>query len=118
MALGRKDVAATALTALVVLVFLASHEGWGVPLVGDSRRWAAGAILLLGVMTCAQGSPGRDAATWLLAILGTIALVLGVLALATGSLTALSLLVVAVVALWAVSTLRHAWRAPRAPITA
>jgi hypothetical protein len=54
----------------------------------------------------------------LLAILGTIALVLGVLALATGSLTALSLLVIAVVALWAVSTLRHAWRAPRAPITA
>jgi len=69
MTLTRKDAAAAALTALAVLAFLATHEGWGVPLVGDSHRWAAGAILLLGSMTCG----------------------LGVLALATGSLTPLSL---------------------------
>ena len=107
MTLTRKDAAATALTGLVVLVFLASHESWGVPLVGDSRRWAAGAILLVGSMTCGLGSPGKDTATKLLAFLGIAAFVLGVLALATGSLTPLSLLVVDVVALWAIATLRH-----------
>jgi hypothetical protein len=115
--LGRKDVAATGLTLLVVLVFLATHEGWGVPLIGDSHRWAAGAITLLGVGTCAQGSPGRGAATKLMAMLGVLALVLAVLALATGSLTPLSLLVVDIVVLWGFSTLRHAGHAPR-PITA
>jgi hypothetical protein len=108
MALTRKDAAAAALVALAALVFLATHEGWGVPLVGESRRWAAGAIFLLGSMTCGLGSPGKGAATKLLAVLGVAALVLGVLAVATGSLTPLSLLVVDVVALWAVSTLRHA----------
>jgi hypothetical protein len=108
MALTRKDAAAAALTALAVLVFLATHEGWGVPLVGDSHRWAAGAIFLLGSLTCGLGSPGKDAATKLLAILGAAALVLAVLAIATGSLTALSLLVADMVALWAVATLRHA----------
>ena len=112
MTLTRKDVAATALTAFAVLVFLVTHESWGVPLVGDSHRWAAGAIFLLGSLTCGLGSPGKDRATKLLVVLGVAALVLAVLAVATGSLTALSLLVVDMVALWAVSTLRHA-AAPR-----
>jgi hypothetical protein len=112
MTLTRKDGAATALTALAVLVFLATHESWTVPLVGDSHRWAAGAIFLLGSLTCGLGSPGKDRATKLLVILGVAALVLAVLAVATGSLTPLSLLVVDMVALWAVSTLRHA-AAPR-----
>ena len=110
MTLTRKDAAATALTALAVLVFLATHEGWGVPLVGDSHRWAAGAVLLLGSLTCGLGSPGKDRATKVLVVLGVMALVLAVLAVATGSLTPLSLLVVDMVALWAVSTLRHAGR--------
>ena len=108
MALTRKDAAGAALTALVVLVFLSAHEGWGVPLVGGSHRWAAGAIFLLGSLTCGLGSPGKDAATKLLAILGVTALVLAVLAVATGSLTPLSLLVADVVVLWALATLRHA----------
>ena len=43
-------------------------------------------------------------------VLGVAALVLAVFAVATGSLTPLSLLVVDMVALWAVSTLRHAGR--------
>ena len=109
MTLTRKDVAAAALTALAVLVFLATHEDWSVPLVGGSHRWAAGgAIFLLGSLTCGLGSPGKDAATKLLAILGMAAFVLAVVALATGSLTPLSLLVADIVALWAVATLRHA----------
>ena len=56
MTFSRKDAAAAALTALAVLVFLATHEGWGVPLVGDSHRWAAGAIFFLGSMTCGLGA--------------------------------------------------------------
>jgi hypothetical protein len=113
--LTRKDLAATALTILVVLAFLATHEGWGVPLIGDSHRWAAGSIALLGIATCGLGSPAKGAATRLLALLGVIALLLAVLALATGSLTPLSLLVVDIVLLWLVSTLRHSWHVPRQP---
>lgn len=107
MMLSRKDWAATVLTALVVLTFFATHEGWNVWLVGDSHRWAAGVIAVLGCLACGLGSPGRGAATKLLATLGGLALVLAVLALVTGSLTPLSLLVVDIVLLWAASTLRH-----------
>lgn len=109
MTLTRNDAAAAALTALVVLVFVATHEGWDLPLVGDSHRWAAGVIAVLGIATCGLGTPDKGAATTLLAALGVLALPLAVLALVTGSLTPLSLLVVDIVLLWALSTLRHAW---------
>lgn len=110
--------AATALTILVVLTFLATHEGLGVPLVGDSHRWATGAIALLGIATCGLGSPGQGVGTRLLATLGVLALVLTVLALATGSLTPLSLLVVDIVVLWFAATVRHLGHMPRKPLTA
>ena len=76
--------------------------------VGGSHRWAAGAIMLLGAFTCGLGSPGKDAATKVLAVLGIAAGVLAVLAIVTGSLTPLSLLTVDIVLLWAASTVRHA----------
>jgi hypothetical protein len=107
MGLTRKDAAATALTALVVVVFAATHQGWNVWLIGGSHRWAAVAILFLGAATCGQGSPSKGPATTFLVTLGWAAVVLGVLALATGSLTPLSLLVVDIVLLWFISTLRH-----------
>jgi hypothetical protein len=107
MALTRKDFVATGLTALVVLAFLATHEGWNVWLVGDSRRWAAGAISLLGIATCAQGSPDKGVGTKFLAGLGMLAVVLAVGAIVTGSLTVLSFLVIDIVLLWALSTSRH-----------
>lgn len=115
---SRKDAVATALTSLVVLAFLSTHEGWGVPLIGASHRWAAGAILLLGMLSCSLGSPGKGAVTKLCAALGTLALVLAVVALVTGSLTPLSLLVVDIVALWLVATLGHVRHEPRTPIVA
>jgi peptidoglycan/LPS O-acetylase OafA/YrhL len=87
MTRGLKDVVATGLTVMAVLAFLAAQEGWGVWLIGDSRRWAAGAIALLGIATCGLGSPGKDKATKFLATLGVLAFVLAILALATGSLT-------------------------------
>lgn len=45
-------------------------------------------------------------------MLGTLAFVFAVLALATGSLTPLSLLVADIVLLWAVTTVRHTGHAP------
>jgi hypothetical protein len=116
MALSRKDIAATVLTFLAVLAFLATHQGWGVPVIGDSHRWAAGAISFLGIGTCGLGTPGKDAASKLLAVLGMLAVVLAVLSLATGSLTPLSLLVADIVVLWAVSTWRHVRHTTGKPI--
>jgi hypothetical protein len=52
----------------------------------------------------------------LLGVLGALALGLAVLALVSGSLTALSLLVADIVALWLVSTVRHVVRTPHVPI--
>jgi hypothetical protein len=118
MTITRKDVAATGLTILIVLTYLATHNGWDVWLVGDSHRWAAGAILVLGTATCALGSKTAGIATKVLATLGVLALGLAVLAVATGSLTLLSLLVVDTVALWAASTFRHHWHPPHKPIAA
>ena len=47
---------------------------------GRLSAWAAGAITLLGAFTCGLGSPGKDFATKLLAVLGIAAGVLAVLA--------------------------------------
>jgi hypothetical protein len=116
MTLTRKDLGATVLTFLVVLTFAAAHQGWDVWLVGDSYRWAAAVILVLGIATCALGSPDRGAHTKALSMLGALALVLGALALVFGSLTALSLLVLDIVALWAASTLGHGRHARHTPI--
>jgi len=113
--LSRKDFTATVLTALAVLAFFATHEGWDVWLIGDSHRWAAGTIFALGALTCGLGSPSKGAVTKLLAVLGAIALTLAILAIATGSLTPLSLLVVDIVLLWAASSLRHAAHVPHQP---
>jgi hypothetical protein len=118
MSLSRKDFTATVLTALAVLAFLATHEAWNVWLIGDSHRWAAGAIFALGALTCGLGSPSKDAVTKVLAVLGTLALGLAILAVVTGSLTALSLLVVDIVLLWALSTVRHAVHVSHQPHTA
>jgi hypothetical protein len=113
MTLTRKDLGATVLTALAVLAFAATHQGWNVWLVGDSHRWAAGVITGLGIVACGLGSPARDAASRALAALGVGAGVLAVLALVTGSLTPLSFLVLAIVLLWALSLARHAQRGHR-----
>jgi hypothetical protein len=98
MGLTRKDAVATGLTASVVLVFLTV----------DGVRPAAGAILLLGLIGCAQGSPSEGMGARWLAVVGALALAFGVVALVTGSSTALALLVAADVSLWAVATARHA----------
>ena len=109
MTLTRKDWVATLFTALALLVFAATHQGWNVWLVGGSHRWAAGVITALGVLTCTLGRPSKDALTAALAVLGIGAGVLAILALVTGSLTPLSLLTIDIVLLWAGSMIRHAY---------
>jgi len=118
MTLTRKDAAATGLTALAVLAYLATHEGWNVWLIGGSHRWAAGAILVLGMGTCALGTLESGLWTKVLGFFGMLALVLAVIALVTGSLTPLSLLVVDIVVLWAGSTFRHVLHPPGHPLHA
>jgi hypothetical protein len=118
MKFPRKDAVATMLTALVVLAFAATHQEWDIPLIGESHRWAAGLILLLGMVTCGLGSAQDLGRHKVAATLGAVALVLAVLALATGSLTPLSLLVADIVTLWALATLGHVRHAPRRPMTA
>jgi hypothetical protein len=108
MALTRKDAVATVLTALAVLVYLASAGSWNVPLVGGSVRWAAVVVFVLGQSTCALGSPSRGASRWVLGALGAVTLGIAVIAIVTASEAALALLVAAIVVLWIASTARHA----------
>ena len=65
------------------------------------------AVLLLGMAACSLGSARSGAGAWVLGGLGTVSLILAVIALVTGSLQALALAVAAFVALWVGSTLRH-----------
>jgi hypothetical protein len=109
MTFNLRDTLATLMTALAVLAFAATHEGWNVWLVGGSHRWAAGAITLLGVLTCGLGRPSRDAMSATLAVLGVGAGILAVLAIVSGSLTPLSLLTLDILLLWAGSMIRHAY---------
>ncbi|MFN8124601.1 MAG: hypothetical protein U0237_19505 [Thermoleophilia bacterium] len=114
-----RDVAATALTATAVLVLAATREGWDVPLVGDSHRWAAVVILVLGVAACSMGRvEGRDDVPALFAGLGTVTALLAVWAVAAGSVTALSLMVTGFVLLWAAAMVRHVTHRPGHQATA
>ena len=114
MTLTRRDAVATGLTGLATLALLATHEGWNVPLVADSHRWTAAVIMVIGIGACSVGARRADSA--LVGVLGGAAFVLGVLALVTGSLTSLSLLVADMVVMWALTNFRHADGPPRRPI--
>jgi len=118
MSLTRKDAAATVTVALVVLVYAANSRAWNVPLLG-SNRWAAGAILALGMVACALGSPGRDGSSPFaiaLSLLGGAALLVFALALWTAAQWALGLLALVTVALWLGATLRHTSPPPHRPL--
>lgn len=110
MSLTRRDVASTALAALVALVYLSNTHDWGVPLL-SSNRWAAGAIFVLGMGMCSLGRAAQDRVDPIVAALATIGvatLALGVYTLVTGHQWALAFFALATLVLWAGSTLRHA----------
>ena len=110
MKLNRRDSAVAVLAILIVGVFIVAYASSGVPLVGDSNRWAAVVILVLGLAAGFLSSPGSDTGSYLLGGLVIAAFLFAVLAMASGSLTALALLVVALVALIVASTARHVVR--------
>ena len=53
MKVGRReiveDVIATVVMAGTVLGYAATHENWNVWLIGDSRRWTAGLLVVLAI---------------------------------------------------------------------
>jgi hypothetical protein len=114
MYLTGKDVAGTTVAALVVLVYAANVEGWWYL---GSNRWAAATMLGVGAIGCPVGARivGEKLTSLpivLLGLTGVVALVLAVLAIATGSQWALLTLAIVVVGLWAGATLRHAFTRP------
>jgi hypothetical protein len=109
-----RDVAGTAVAALVVLVYVASVQDWWYL---GSNRWAAVTMLAVGAIGCPVGArivgeKLTSPAIVLLGLLGLAALVLAVLAIVTGAQWALLSLAIVVVVLWAGATLRHAVTPP------
>jgi len=45
--MARHNAIATIAATLSVLVVLTSQQAWGVPLIGDSHRWAAAGVVVL-----------------------------------------------------------------------
>jgi hypothetical protein len=68
----------------------------------------------LGIAACSVGA--KRVGSPLFGILGGAAFVFGVLALVTGSLTPLSLLIADMVVMWALTTFRHAHTPPGRPV--
>jgi hypothetical protein len=107
MTLTRHNAISTILASLAVLVALASQQSWGVPLIGDSHRWAAAAIVVLVAAAYLLGEPLEGWHEPVVASLGIVAFALGILALATGSLVFLWMLVATIIAIRVGLTVRH-----------
>jgi hypothetical protein len=113
MFLTRKDLAGTAVAALVVLVYTANVQDWWYL---GSDRWAAVTMVAIGAIGCPVGArlvgEQLSGPIVLLGLLGMAALALAVLAIVTAAQWALLTLAVVVVVLWAGTTLRHALTPP------
>lgn len=116
MKLEAKDRNVLGLAILAVAVFITTYAGWGVPLIGDSHRWATAVILVLGLAAGALSAPGLESRSDLQAALVVLAFLFAVLAFATASTTAVGLLVLSILGLVATSTTRHLRHRQRAPI--
>jgi len=110
MALTRKDLAGTAVAALVVATYVANGKGWWFL---SSNRWAAVVVFAIGAVGCSvagrmqeDGAPRTAIAA--LSTLGGVALGLAIAAIVTGQHGLLLAFVVVLVALWAGATARHA----------
>lgn len=109
-----KDLAGTAVAALVVLAYVANVQDWWYL---GSNRWAAVTMLAVGAVGCPLGARivGEKLTSLpivLLGLLGVAALTLAALAIVTAAQWALLALAILVVALWAGATLRHAATPP------
>ena len=114
MFMTRKDLAATTVAALVVLIYAANVQNWWYL---GSNRWAAVTMLAIGAIGCPLGARlvGERLTSLpivVLGLLGVTSLVVAVLAIVTAAQWALLALTVLVVVLWAGATLRHAVTPP------
>ena len=121
MTLTRRDLGATVLAALVVLVYIANVQGWWYL---GSNRWAAVTMLAIGAVSCPLGArideieKGVTTPIVLLGALGITALVLGIIAIVTAAQWALLALAIVLIVLWAGTTLRHATTTTPRPVAA
>ncbi len=125
MKLTWRDAATVPFMAAIIAMYVAhlnGADGW----LLSSTRGNATAILVLGTVGgCGLGSarelfeaertPAVEAYQFLTGLLGATALVAGVIALIAGNGAALAVLFGATMALWVVSTIRHAFAAPAPP---
>jgi hypothetical protein len=110
-----EDVLGTLVIAATVLGYAATHEQWNVWLIGDSRRWTAGLLSVLGIAMFALAS--RHVSGMVLGSLLLLGVVLAAIAFWTASLTPLSLLAATIVAVWAIAVIRDLFVVPHKPIT-
>ncbi len=119
MRLTWRDGLATLLVAAATLLFVLWTTGTA--LAGTSTRAVGAIVLALGFVGCTSdraemagvyGADGRHRAPMgyvvVASVLGTVALVAAVLAVAVGSEAMLATLVGAMIALWTMTTIRHA----------
>ncbi len=122
MSLTWKDAVSTVFMAAIVFIYVAFLNSTTAWLISSARGTAA-AVLVLGMIGgCGMGTAaGRyqdtrgRAYTSAASVLGTTALVAGVIALITASTVALAILVVATLALWLAATVRHAFSRAAVP---
>ena len=115
MTLTRKDAVATGFTGLAVLAFVATHEAWNVPLVGDSHRWAAAVIMAPGYRSMLGGRQAGQLGAVRRSRWGRVR----VWRAGAGHRFAdcALALVADMVVMWALTTLRHAHSPPGRPVT-
>ena len=110
----RRDVFATVLIGVAVLLYMAWAAGVAIPWLADVKPVAL-AVLLLGVAASMSAVvPGWDDLVhdWRLyfgaaSLVGLVALIAGLWAIVAGEPAALGLMVLMTVVLWAMSTFRH-----------
>lgn len=115
MEIDRNDRKVLGLAILIAAVFVTTAVGWGVPLIGDSHRWAAAVIVLLALAAGALSAPGSQPRSYILGGFVLLAFLFAVLTFATGSLASLALFVVALLVLIGASMglhMRHRTEAP------
>lgn len=114
MGLTWRDAVTSVLAAAVVAIGLAVTNDWGWPLLGSARAGSL-AVGFVGIAMCTTAGSGRaiendmkDRGVQVLAGLGSLALVLMILGVITGSEVLFMALVIVTAGMWLMSTIRHA----------
>jgi hypothetical protein len=114
MRLTWRDAAATVLGGVALMLFLAVTGGWGWPLLGSTRMGVL-ALGMVGLAMCiAGGDPtvagtAKSPASVVATALGGLAMALVIAGVISGSRSVLVALGLDMVALWLLTTTRHAF---------